>query len=368
MTLTATADGDGLARQEVEILEQAPLVIDSRKDAGLEGLVSGLDAVIINTGHDRLVPAATELLRYTGHRCTGAFTDSSFSTFVLSRTGSASLILRSRGGGWNPFEPFNTAPLAKMLPDTRLETLVFGTPDIWEYIAIQKERGVAFLTDTPVKLRHGLFIQTHPSRFTGNSLGFIQWQSDSRSYLPVSGVSVETVLEKPPSGHLDTISVLDHAATRVRAQERNAAILEFLSLTNYHYDFAVYVKSLNSITSVARREHDDFAMVFTSGISPDIGDDVVGPTEKFIRNYGTRVHHIAFRTENIVKTVAALKADGLLFLLDLVGSPDEGLRQIFSVPSLHTMLVTEYIQRYGDFDGFFTKSNVEKLTKATEKQ
>jgi hypothetical protein len=119
---------------------------------------------------------------------------------------------------------------------------------------------------------------------------------------------------------------------------------------------------------VARREHDDFAMVFTSGISPDIGDDVVGPTEKFIRNYGTRVHHIAFRTENIVKTVAALKADGLLFLLDLVGSPDEGLRQIFSVPSLHTMLVTEYIQRYGDFDGFFTKSNVEKLTKATEKQ
>jgi 4-hydroxyphenylpyruvate dioxygenase-like putative hemolysin len=176
------------------------------------------------------------------------------------------------------------------------------------------------------------------------------------------------VPDKPPYGHLNAISVLDHAATRVRAQERNAAILEFLSLTNYHYDFAVYVKSLNSITSVARRDPDDFAMVFTSGIAPDMGDDATGPTEKFIRNYGTRVHHIAFRTEDIVNTVAALKADGLEFLLDLVGSPDEGLRQIFSMPSPHTMLVTEYIQRFGDFDGFFTKSNVEKLTQATEKQ
>jgi hypothetical protein len=56
------------------------------------------------------------------------------------------------------------------------------------------------------------------------------------------------------------------------------------------------------------------------------------------------------------------------FLLYLVGSEEEGLRQIFSVPSPHTMLVTEYIQRYGGFDGFFTRSNVELLTKATEQQ
>jgi 4-hydroxyphenylpyruvate dioxygenase-like putative hemolysin len=109
-------------------------------------------------------------------------------------------------------------------------------------------------------------------------------------------------------------------------------------------------------------------MVFTSGIMPDTGDGASGPTEKFIRNYGTRVHHIAFRTERIVETVAALKDDGMEFLLDLVGSPQEGLRQIFTVPSPHTMLVTEYIQRYGDFDGFFTKSNVEKLTQATKRQ
>ena len=365
--MALTEEGD-LTRQEEELLAQAPVVVDGRKDAGLEGLVGGLDAVIINTGHDQLVPAVTELLRYTGHVCAEAFSDPSSSMYVLSRTGSASLLLRSRTGGWNPFEPFNAAPLAKKLPDTRLETLVFTTPDIREYAAIQRERGVTFLTDAPVRLRHGMFIQTLPSRFTGNSLGFVEWQGDHRSYLPASGVSGLPLLPKRSLGHLGNISALDHAATRVRAQERNAAILEFLSLTNYHYDFAVYVKSLNSITSVARRAREDFAMVFTSGIVPDTGGEAPGPTEKFIRNYGTRVHHIAFRTEEIGNAVAALKDDGLSFLLDLVGSPEEGLRQIFTQPSQHTMLVTEYIQRYGGFDGFFTKSNVEKLTQATEKQ
>ena len=56
------------------------------------------------------------------------------------------------------------------------------------------------------------------------------------------------------------------------------------------------------------------------------------------------------------------------YLLDLVGSPEEGLKQIFSMPSKNTLLVTEYIHRYGDFDGFFTRSNVANLTAATDKQ
>ena len=56
------------------------------------------------------------------------------------------------------------------------------------------------------------------------------------------------------------------------------------------------------------------------------------------------------------------------FIADLVGSHDEGLKQTFSAQSPNTLLVNEYIHRYGDFDGFFTKSNVSDLTKATEKQ
>ena len=65
---------------------------------------------------------------------------------------------------------------------------------------------------------------------------------------------------------------------------------------------------------------------------------------------------------------AGLAADGQEFLVDLVGSPDEGLKQTFSAMSPHTLLVNEYIHRFGDFAGFFTKSNVTLLTEATGTQ
>ena len=255
------------------------------------------------------------------------------------------------------------------LPDTRLETFVFSTPDMQEYVRIQKGRGVAVSHRGTRGIGSYSFIQTVPSLFTGNSLGFIEWKG-RYTVIPPQGCDRDCSrpVTKPESGYLKNISVLDHTATRVRAQDRTAAILEFLNLTNYHYDFGVHVKSLNSITSVARREPEDFAMVFTSGITPYTTDEESGPTEKFIRNYGTRVHHMAFRTERIEDTVAQLKNDGMGFLLDLVGSEKEGLKQIFSTPSAYTLIINEYIHRYGGFDGFFTRSNVERLTEATGKQ
>ena len=166
----------------------------------------------------------------------------------------------------------------------------------------------------------------------------------------------------------ECLKEIDHAATRVRAEDRDEAIVEFMELTNYRFDFAIYVKVFNSITNVARLTAADYAMVFTSGIAPYVDDDVSGPTEKFIHNFGPRVHHVAFRTERIERVFSSLKRDGMEFLIELVGSRNEGLKQTFTMPSPVTMLVTEYIHRYGDFDGFFTKSNVTLLTGATGRQ
>jgi hypothetical protein len=356
------------SEEELRLLEKASIILKERREAGLDGLVGGLDSVILATETDRLVPAVFELLQYTGLAITEAFFDADSQSYVLGLPGSASVIVRSRAGERNPFSPVNTARLTGKFPNTRLETFVFTTPDLVQYVRIQKGRGVRFLTDSPLESASCSFIQTVPSPFTGNSLGFIEWKAGKKSYVPRGGTAISPDLAKPALAHLGNIARLDHAATRVRAQDRASAILEFLNLTNYHYAFGVYVKSLNSITSVARREAEDFAMVFTSGITPFSDDAVSGPTEKFIQNYGTRVHHMAFRTEQIEATVSSLRKDGMEFLLDLVGSEEEGLRQIFSEPSRHTLIVNEYIQRYGGFDGFFTRSNVEKLTEATGKQ
>ena len=362
-----------LRNSDEYLKEKAPGIVAERKRLGLEGLVGGLQAVIINTEPERQRATAEELLRYTGLEFNGEFQDDEYRTCMLKTPGSdefrsADFLIRSRIKGENPFYRLNTAPKSGHLPNTRLETFVFETKDIEEYVSIQKSQGFEFLTDGIVRMDNYSFIQTVPSRFTGNSLGFIQWTGEKGSYDNSGSKALDWDMKKPKLDHLKNVRWLDHAATRVKAQDRNQGIIEFMRLTNYNFDFAIYVKPSNSITSVARLSPKDFAMVFTSGISPYVNDEISGPTEKFIHNYGSRVHHIAFQTESIEDTYISLVRDEMKFLIELVGSPEEGLKQTFTEPSGNTLLVNEYIHRYGDFDGFFSKSNVTLLTEATGKQ
>jgi hypothetical protein len=353
--------------------EEAQQINRERQINGLDGMVGGLQAVIINTESDLQKAVVKELLRYSGLGFHGAYQDEYYRTYVLKDQASpqfrsADFLIRSRQSGKNPFLDINEAPKSRNLPNTRLETFVFEAKDLEKYVSIQTMKGTEFMTNDILTFDSYDFIQTVPSRWTGNSLGFIQWKKNRGDYASFGDEVTSWVPKKPSHPHLNNIKWLDHAATRVRAQDRDAAILEFMSLTNYNFDFAIYVSSLNSITSVARLSPSDFAMVFTSGISPDIEDSASGPTEKFIRNYGPRVHHIAFQTEHIEETYKALQNDGMKFLIELVGSPEEGLKQTFTEPSEKTMLVIEYIYRYGDFQGFFTRSNVTLLTAATDRQ
>ena len=352
-----------------EYLQEKILEVkDRRRNLGLEGLVKELNCIIINTEPNRHQDAVNEFLRYTGFAFYDAFENPRNRTCVLKRRNSADILITSRMGENNPFFQFNMYPKTQHLPNTRLETYVFEIADIEKYILIQKSAGIEFLTDEIIETDNFLFIQTKPSRYTSNSVGFIQWNGEQGNYFTDDSRELPWKLNKPERNYLKNVGKLDHTATRVRARDRDAAIIEFMSLTNYNFDFAIYVKLFNSITSVARLTKEDFAMVFTSGISPYVSNEQSGPTEKFINNYGTRVHHMAFKTDKIEDTYAAIKDDGMDFLIDLVGSREEGLKQTFTVASPHTLLVNEYIHRYDDFDGFFTKSNVTLLTAATDKQ
>ncbi|MFW5837287.1 MAG: hypothetical protein ACOCVM_04720 [Desulfovibrionaceae bacterium] len=342
-------------------------VLEDRKNHGLEGLVGDLEAVVVGVEPDRLQPAAQELLETTGMDFEEAFQDDQGAWAKLALPGSADYLVHARKTADNPFRPYNERPKSGHLPDTRLETFVFETPDLERYVAVQQGRGIRFAEPGIVEAEHCRYARTLPSRYTGNALGFIQWTGERGRYETTGAWPLKLELAKPGAAHLAEIGPLDHTATRVRAEERDAAILEFMDLTNHDFAFAIYVDFLNSITSVARRE-DGYAQVFTSGITSFTSLEESGPTERFIHNYGTRVHHMAFRTTDIEKTVDALKAGGLGFLSDLLGSPEEGLKQAFSEMSPNTLLVNEYIHRYGDFDGFFTRSNVTELTRATEKQ
>ncbi|NDY58450.1 hypothetical protein G3N56_17085 [Desulfovibrio sulfodismutans] len=359
---------DTFHNDDAALLENVERVLGERSRAGLDGLVGGLEAIVVNTEPENFAGAVAELLRYTGYDTTQGFSAPGLDTAVMSLSGSADILITRRKGGDNPFLPFNAGIKVGDRLGTRLETFIFSCHDLERYAAIQKGCGVRFLTPDIVRAPGYDFLQTAPSAFTGNSIGLIQRKDRSRGYAPPGSTPLSLDLVKPASAHLANIGRLDHVATRVKAQDRDPAILEFLSLTNYHFDFAVYVESLNSITSVARLGAGDYAQVFTSGITPFTTPESSGPTEMFIHNWGLRAHHMALETEDIDAVVEALRADGMRYISDLVGSREEGLKQVFTVMSPTTFLVTEYIKRFDGFDGFFTKSNVTHLTKATEKQ
>jgi len=349
------------------LLARVEQVLQTRKALGLEGLVGGLETVVFGVEPDRLKAAAAEFLDTTGYFFGTALDSPEATACVLQLPGSADFLLHARKFGPSPFDAEPRGPKSAHLPHTRVETLVFLCYDLERFVAIQKARGVRFMSPVALRSEASLFIQTEPSAKSALSYGFVQWLKGGRQYHGGHFREAEWSLPKPDKAHLRNIGVFDHASVRVRARERDNAIVEFLELTNYDYSLSVYVDVLNSITNVARLPGEPYAMVITSGLGEAAGGQP-GPTEMFIKNYGRRIHHIAFRTERIRETFAGLKAAGMEFLVELVGSPEEGLRQTFSRPLSNTLMVNEYIKRYEGFDGFFTKSNVTLLTKATENQ
>ena len=354
--------------RDSDLLQRANQVRESRKIHGLDGLTGDLAFIIIHTEHENQYTAVEELLRYTGYELDDAFESDDARTCVLKCRNSADVLVQCRLKGDNPFLAMNGYPKASHVPNTRLETLVFACGDVRRYWEIQRDRGVSFLSEEPLNLGPCTFIQTRPSAYTGNSFGVVQWHGGEGCYRHAGCRSLNWKFEMGPMSWKRKIGTLDHIATRVKAEHRDPAILEFMELSDYDFEFAIYVPDLNSITNVARLEGARFAPVFTSGIEINNTGAGSGPTEMFVKNYGARVHHMAFLTDDIVHVDAALREAGLGFLSDLVGSEEEGIRQSFSAPSPVTLLVNEYICRYGDFDGFFTQQNVTQLTRATEKQ
>ncbi|SMG64214.1 conserved hypothetical protein, partial [methanotrophic bacterial endosymbiont of Bathymodiolus sp.] len=137
-------------------------------------------------------------------------------------------------------------------------------------------------------------------------------------------------------------------ATRILSGEREDAILEFLTMSNYYFWGAYNIADQNSSTNVNRHPNvkDDKlspAKVFTANNTPSFVnsfENLPMPTEDFVRNYGRRMHHIAYEVKdgdyqggekNIDFVVDTLKSYGLPFLANVVGECTDkpNLKQIF---------------------------------------
>ncbi|MFO1418000.1 MAG: hypothetical protein U1E83_04965 [Methylotetracoccus sp.] len=282
-------------------------------------------------------------------------------------------------------------PVGAHKPNSRYMGEVFRVTNLHEVVEQQKAREIRFFTQDQIRKLElpGNMAVVKPSPYTHNILGYWERPLDQlRVYsLGLSSIRPDVqeayIVAKELQKKLEIenlILPIDHLATRVYSQNREAAILEFLSLTSYYYWGSYDIADQNSSTNVTKSVHYSEerispAKVFTAANYPYFVNHLLqlpSPTENFVRNYGPRLHHIAFAVAdgergdrtNIDYVVDSIREAGKDFLLEVIGSQEEGLKQIFSSASEHSSLIIEYVQRFNDFRGFFTKQNVSELTHA----
>ncbi len=168
--------------------------------------------------------------------------------------------------------------------------------------------------------------------------------------------------EMEEAGLKDLIIKLDHVAYRVKKGEREKAMAELANLVPYKDYKTFKVLTMNAITSTLKLHETLPVIVVSEGLTED------SIVEKYVQKYGGRIHHIAYLVKDIEKIVAIQKSRGIKFTTEhIIGSEEEGIKQIFTLPTETANHIVEYIQRFGDFDGFFTPSNIGALMKSTEK-
>lgn len=370
-------------------------LLEERDRLGLTEMVHEIDALMITVDPDHSIKYIAELCLMTPYHYLVTLESESHWTHILRiDLNSPDLILREvkdphfRG----IFRSLNEIyPVGSQKPNSRYMGEIIRVSNLHEVEKIQQSREFRFFNQNDVRKLElpGNLAISKPSPYTHNIVAYLERHpNDLRVYAlgmstirsDVQAAYEEAKLLQEKLRINDLILPVDHLATRVYSQNREVAILEYLSWSSYFFWGAYNIKDQNSSTNVTKSVHGvaesrSPAKVFTANNTPYFVnhlEKLPSPTETFVRNYGPRLHHMALAVkdgerdgvEHIDFVVNAIAEQGKGFLLDVIGSKEQGLKQIFSNASEHSSLIIEYVQRYGDFDGFFTKENVAALTEA----
>ncbi len=370
-------------------------LLQDRDSIGLTEMIRQVDALMITVEPGCSVAYVSELALMTPYHYLVTLESESHWTHVLRiDMNSPDILVREvrNPSTFGIFRSLNEVyPIGAHKPNSRYMGEIFRVTNLHEVVEIQKSREVRFFNQDQIRKLElpGNMAIVKPSPYTHNIVGYWERpQEDIRVYAlgnsmindDVNRGYQEAKAIQSSLGMENMILPVDHLATRVYSQNREVAILEYLTLSSYYYWGSYDIEDQSSSTNVTKsvhyeKESNSPAKVFTAANHPYFVNHIVGkpsPTESFVRNYGPRLHHIALSVAdgetrgvaNIDYVVEAIRANGKDFLLDVIGSKEEGLKQIFSSASEHSSLIVEYVQRFGDFEGFFTKQNVAGLTEA----
>lgn len=376
----------------VEYLQR---LLEERDRIGLTGMIDQIEAIMITVDPGHSIRYIGELALMTPYHYLVTLESESHWTHILRiDMNSPDFVVRevkdphTRG----IFRSLNEVyPIGARKPNSRYMGEILRVNDLHGVVECQQAREFRFFSQNETRKLElpGNLAIVKPSPYTHNIVGYIERPPEQiRVYaLGISSIrpDVQEVYEaaKELQKQLridDLILPVDHLATRIYSQNREVAILEWLSLSSYYYWGSYDIRDQNSSTNVTKSVHHASearspAKVFTASNTPYFVNHLErlpSPTETFVRNYGPRLHHIALAVrdgetggrENIEHVVNRIAAQGKDFLLDVTGSRDQGLKQIFSSASEHSSLIIEYVQRFGEFQGFFARDNVARLTHA----
>ena len=370
-------------------------LLEERDRIGLSDAIRQIDALMITVEPGNSLAYVGEICLMTPYHYLVTLESESHLTHILRIDMSAPDILVREVKDPNTrgiFRSLNEVyPIGASKPNSRYMGEVLRVENLHDVVEMQKSRDVRFFNQEQVRKLElpGNMAIVKPSPYTHNIVGY--WErpeSDIRIYaLGLSSIrddinrAYQDAKETQARLGIDTLLLpIDHLATRVYSQNREAAILEYLTLSSYYYWGSYDIAAQNSSTNVTKSVHhanelESPAKVFTAANHPYFVNHLLklpSPTEQFVRNFGPRLHHIAVAVRdgetagaaNIDHVVNSLRNCGQDFLLDVIGSREEGLKQVFSSASEYSSLIVEYVQRFGDFQGFFTKQNVANLTHA----
>ena len=375
-------------------------IYQRRKQAGIEDLLDRIFAVVVQVETGDALAYLQELYLMTPYRFRDAYLNQTHKIYILEANPEF-----PRYVVLEPLDPsfrddltrLNMLyPLARKKPNARYVGEVFKTQDLAETQKILESHNIRF--HYPHETENAFFSNQHfrfsfPSSITGNRVGYMPADTFELEQLDLGQQILlrreetdalgRALIKASDSGTDGLILGIDHMATRILSGEREDAILEFLTLSNYYFWGAYNISDQNSSTNVTRNPNvtDDKASpakVFTANNIPSFVNSFENrpmPTEDFVRNFGRRMHHVAYEVadgdhrageKNIDFVIETLKGFGMPFLAHIVGecTDQPNLKQIFSKHSAYSILITEYVERCFGFDGFFTRDNVAALTRA----